>query len=205
MSRGPLSLEEFRPEGAPAGAAGGRDPGLRAALEAEYRRGVADGTRASAAEHAEAQDQLRAALIETLQDGQMTRREIEAAAIRGLAAFAHALVTRIAPGLAEAGLADRVRDALARAFAARPDAAPRIRCAPDSSPALEAALEAWHGRYEIEPDPRLTPLEARINWAGGTDQIDPGAALAAIEAEIAALAPAADDDPEAQKDLSHAG
>ena len=194
-------LQEFTPDGAPGPepepAGESLDEQLASAWADGHAAGVQDGTEASAAAHAESQETLRAELVEVLRDQQIRRQEAQAAVLRGVGPAVTAVIHRLAPRLAEAGLAEHVATALDEALETRPDPAPVIRCAAESAQGLERALAASTGRFAVETDPRLTPLEVELHWRDGFDSIDIAGLLAAIDRALeTALSPPGNRDVE---------
>lgn len=159
---------------------------LAEAWEAGHEAGVQAGTEAAAKVHAEAQDQLRAALVETIGDQRLAQVEVQARVLGGVAPLIHDLVTRLAPALAQAGLADRIMTEIETALRTRPEPLPIIRCAEESVEQLEIALHGA-GPITIKGDPRLTPLEAEVHWDDGFEAIDLGAAIDRMLEALAAL------------------
>ena len=130
-------------------------------------------------------------------DQQIRRQEAQAAVLRGVGPAVTAVIHRLAPRLAEAGLAEHVATALDEALETRPDPAPVIRCAAESAQGLERALAASTGRFAVETDPRLTPLEVELHWRDGFDSIDIAGLLAAIDRALeTALSPPGNRDVE---------
>ncbi|MHA3978350.1 FliH/SctL family protein [Halovulum sp. GXIMD14794] len=173
---------------------------LAEAWERGHAAGIQAGTEAAAKVHAEAQDQLRAALVETIGDQRMAQVEVQARVLADIAPMIRNLVARLAPELARAGLADQVAAEVETALRTRPEPAPIIRCSVESVAQLELALRDF-GAISIQADPRLTPLEAEVHWDDGFEAIDFGAAIARLDAALAELATG--DTP--QEEIRHAG
>ncbi len=189
-------FQEFAPDGAPTQDLPGEsvDRQLARAWAEGHATGAREGAEASAAAHAESQDVLRAELVEVLRDQQIHRREAQAAVLRGVAPAVTAVVRRLAPRLAETGLAEHLGAALDEAFGARPEPVPVIRCAAESAQGLELALAGRSGHFRVETDPRLTPLEAELHWQDGFDAIDMNGLMTAIDQALdAALTPSGDE------------
>ncbi|MSU91779.1 hypothetical protein GE300_19570 [Rhodobacteraceae bacterium 2CG4] len=189
----PVLLQVFSPSAAPAAQpANGPGPDverqLAEAWDAGHAAGVQDGTEAAAKVHAEAQDQLRAALVEAIRDQRHGQLESQARILSGIAPLVRTLVARLAPGLARAGLADHVAEEVERALRERPDPAPTIRCAEESLPGLQQALAALGADCAVTADARLTPLEAQVHWDDGFQTIDLGGAVARLDRALAATA-----------------
>ncbi|MEM8656698.1 MAG: hypothetical protein AAF813_06800 [Pseudomonadota bacterium] len=181
-----LNLQEFSPHPL------SKDP-LECTVTAEevdkaytrgYDAGVKAGTEASALVHAEAQDRLRAELVETLRDQHQSRFAAQTEVLQGVVPLIETVVQQIVPHLVRDGLPEHARRALETALEARPDVTPVLRCAPDAMPSLETAFKEWKGRYEVRPDSKLTPHEVHIAWDDGFDQIDLGAMVTAVLSEI---------------------
>jgi len=193
MSR-PVLLQVFSPAARPAPDPA-NDSGLNIekqlgeAWEAGHAAGVTAGTEAAAKVHAEAQDQLRAALVEAIRDQKMEQTEAQTRILGGIVPLVRQLIDRLAPGLARAGLADHVAEEVERALRERPDPAPRIRCAEDAREGLVSALAARNLSCAVVADPRLTPLEAQVQWDDGFEAIDLGGAVARLDQALGALDP----------------
>lgn len=202
-----LRLDEFAPDRRDDTLVQHREAVARQVAEA-YRdghaKGFAQGAEASAHEHAEQQDQLRGQFIEAVRDSQMTHQAAQRLVVASLLPVFEKLVTALAPDLAAAGLASGLRRQLASALEMRPKATPRIACAPELASGLTGALAEWEGRYEIETDPRLTPLEARLHWEDGFDVIDLARSLAQMQTIIAGFRSAMQTDA-IEKEVKHAG
>ncbi len=170
-----------------------------------HAKGFAQGSEASAREHAEAQDQLRIQFVEALRDAQMSYAEAQTAVVASLIPVVRALTEGLAPSLAEAGLITELERQLKNVLEARPDLVPRISCAPELAAGIKAALPHFSERYTVDQDPRLTPLEARLAWDDGFDEIDIEACLsemrkAVAQAEAVALCP-----PFAEEETANVG
>lgn len=191
MSR-PVLLQVFSPAAEPApNAANNSGPSIEKQLadawEAGHAAGVQAGTEAAAKVHAEAQDQLRAALVEAIRDQKLEQTEVQTRILGGIVPLVRQLIDRLAPGLARAGLADHVAEEVERALRERPDPAPQIRCAEEAREGLEQALAARKLACTVVVDPRLTPLEAQVQWHDGFEAIDLGGAVARLDQALAAL------------------
>ena len=207
LMRRKLRLEEFVPPEAERLAG---NPDLieemeREALEAQievawregYEAGVRSGTETAARVHAEAQDQLRSALIEAIAEGRQSHVEAQAAVLSGAGQVFARLVHLVTPLLAKAGLAEHAAAAVSDALRSRPDAIPVVRCAPETTLALENALAARITQlqsartpeipYRVEADPRLSPLEAEVHWDDGFDAIALEPVLAQISEALETL------------------
>ncbi|MEO0912208.1 MAG: hypothetical protein AAFY59_04360 [Pseudomonadota bacterium] len=169
-----------------------------------HARGFAQGAEASAKEHADAQDQLRAQFVEALRDAQIEQAEAQNHVLTSLLPLMLALTDTLAPALAEAGLVTALETQLKAALAKRPEAVPVISCAPELEAGIKSALQHMEGRFRVLPDLQLTPLEARLAWDNGFDEINLDACLAAMRAQIAQFAGAAQA-PETEKETLHAG
>ncbi|MEO0387180.1 MAG: hypothetical protein AAF281_06570 [Pseudomonadota bacterium] len=156
-----------------------------------HGKGFAQGAEASAREHAEAQDQLRAQFVEALRDAQLTQSLAQREVIASLLPILEALTRALAPTLADAGFLAALEDRLRAALNTRPDPAPRVHCAPELEAGVRAALSQFSDRFELVPDTSLTPLEARLFWEDGFDEIDLDTCLDAMRDTIAAFRDAA--------------
>jgi flagellar biosynthesis/type III secretory pathway protein FliH len=163
---------------------------MRSAFEEGRRRGFAEGAAASAEEHAAAQDQLRSQFIESLNDQRIGHEEARLEVTKTILPTLQALVTKLAPTLARAGLTGIVEDTLSEALRAAPASRPVIHCAPELAEGIRQALANTDGGFAITPDPRLTPLEARVTWDEGFTHIDLQACIDRIEDGVAAFAEA---------------
>jgi flagellar biosynthesis/type III secretory pathway protein FliH len=160
---------------------------LRTAFEEGRRRGFVEGTAASAEEHASAQDQLRSQFLEALNDQRLSHQEARSEVTRTILPAIQALVSKLAPSLARAGLPGIVDEVLTAALANAPASRPIIHCAPELADGLRNGLERHMDSFEISGDPRLTPLEARVSWDEGFTNIDLQSCVEAIEAGIVSL------------------
>ncbi|MEM1265957.1 MAG: hypothetical protein AAGI50_08080 [Pseudomonadota bacterium] len=168
-----------------------------------HAKGFAQGAEASAREHADAQDQLRAQFIEALRDAQLTQAVAEREVLLSLLPLVEEMTRTLAPTLADAGLAAALSERLETALRARPDARPRVHCAPELSDGVAQALAQFSDRYDVVPDAGLTPLEARLYWSDGFDEIDFTRCLDDMTAAIASFR---DDRPQKETEtVPHAG
>lgn len=165
-----------------------------------HEAGVKAGAEASALVHAEAQDRLRAEVVEALRDHHQERVEVQAQVLAGLAPLLKTVIEQLAPLMAALGLPDQVDAALSKALETRPDPRPIIRCAAEVVPGLEPALGKWAGKYELKIDSRLTPHEVHLHWDDGFDVIDLDRTMDGILGAIEALIQSTG----AAGDLSHA-
>ncbi len=157
---------------------------MRSAFEEGRRRGFAEGAAASAEEHAAAQDQLRSQFIESLNDQRMSHEEARLEVTRTILPTLQALVSKLAPTLARAGLAGIVEETLTEAMRTAPTARPVIHCAPELAEGIRASLAEHDGSFDLAADNRLTPLEARVSWDEGFTHIDLETCIRRIEAGI---------------------
>lgn len=180
-----LKLEEFAP-GAEMEMA--KRENLAQKVAEAYReghaRGFAQGTEASAKEHAAAQDQLRAQFVEALRDAQLEQAEAQSTVLTSLLPLMENLTRSLAPALAEAGLVTSLETQLKTVLAKRPEAVPVIFCAPELATGLKTALSHLEGQFRITEDAQLTPLEARLHWDNGFDEINLEACLTSMRAHI---------------------
>lgn len=182
----PVAFENFAPFDEPVSDAANVDceAGMEAARREGYAAGLDAGMEAAAQAHAETQDQLRASLVETLQDQAQSRQEMQAAILRGVAPLIDSVIGRLSPRLALAGLAEMVTREVATALATRPDPTPEIRCAEETLAPLRAALADRALRVVFTVDPAFTPLEAEVHWDDGFDAIDLRPVAARIDAAM---------------------
>lgn len=163
---------------------------MRSAFDEGRRRGFAEGAAASAEEHAAAQDQLRSQFLESLNDQRMSHEEARLEVTRTILPTLQALVEKLAPTLARAGLSGIVEETLTEAMRTSPASRPIIHCAPELAEGINSALDRFDDNFDIAADPRLTPLEARVTWDEGFTHIDLQACIGRIEAGIASFADA---------------
>ncbi|QHQ36804.1 hypothetical protein [Algicella marina] len=147
-------------------------------------RGFAQGAEQSAREHAEAQDQLRLQFIEALRDAQLQQVAAQQHVLQSVFPLIETFLKTLAPHLAEAGLLHEVESRLRDVLASRPDLEPVITCAPELESGIRTTLTGMSGEFTLRPDPRLTPLEARLAWDDGFDRIDFTSCLEAITLQI---------------------
>lgn len=151
--------------------------------------------------HAEAQGQAALRMIlsdlsEQLADALHARIEQEQTLDRAARDLAEALLSGVAPALARQGLAAEVAAAVSealRATRASADPAPlRVRVGSGQVEAVRAALAEGGLAAQVDSDPELGDLSARLDWADGEDGIDLDAALAAARAALDRHLPAPD-------------
>lgn len=185
----PIKLETFAPHDAEQIASSEKIMRrIRTAYDEGHSRGFAEGAAASAQEHADAQDQLRSQFLESFNDQRLSHEEARHEVTRSILPTLQALISKLAPSLAQAGLAGIVEKVLDEAIQATPETRPILRCAPDLVTGIRNALERYEGQFEIAPDPRLTPLEARVIWDEGFTHIDLQHCIDSIEAGINSFA-----------------
>ncbi len=151
--------------------------------------GIKAGTEASALVHAEAQDRLRAELVEALRDHQQDRVAVQAQVLSGIAPLLQAVVGQLTPALVSAGLPQQVSAAVTEALDNRPNTKPLIRCAAEAVPGLEPALQGWQEQVDLQIDSRLTPHEVQVHWDDGFDMIDLDRLTAHVQALLDGLLP----------------
>ncbi|CAN5673430.1 hypothetical protein BH23PSE1_BH23PSE1_13060 [soil metagenome] len=126
-----LRLETFTPAADPAAArAAAADARLIAAREEGYAAGFIAGQAEATEAHAGDEARLSSALVEALQDGQLTNEAARRASIAGLLPIVGKLFGAVAPSLADAAMAGEIARRVerrspscrrhARASAARP-------------------------------------------------------------------------------------
>ncbi|MEM8872030.1 MAG: hypothetical protein AAGB10_00835 [Pseudomonadota bacterium] len=181
-----LNLQEFSPHPLAEGPAPSET--MAAELEKAYARGydagVKAGAEASAQVHAEAQDRLRSEVVEILRDQHQSRFAAQTEVLQDVIPLIETVVRQIAPQLIPDGLPEHARSVLADAIGQRPDLMPILRCAPDAVESLRGALVEWNGRFEIQPDRRLTPNEVQVAWNDGFDHIDLSASVQTMLEQI---------------------
>ena len=161
---------------------------IRTAYDEGHSRGFTEGAAASAQEHADAQDQLRSQFLESFNDQRLSHQEARYEVTKSILPTLQALISKLAPSLAQAGLAGIVEDVLNEAMQSAPDTHPVLQCSPDLEVGIRNALERYEGKFEIAPDPRLTPLEARVIWDDGFTHIDLQHCIDSIDAGISSFA-----------------
>ena len=164
-----------------------------------HGKGFAQGAEASAREHAEAQDQLRSQFIEALRDAQLTHTLAQREVIESIFPLLEAMTETLSPILAESGLITELDALLRRALDSRPEIRPRITCAPELEKGVRLALSHFAERFDLEPDSRLTPLEARLHWDDGFDEINFQACLDAMQESITRFREATMTKPETEE------
>ena len=143
--------------------------------------------------HAEARGQTALRMIlsdisEQLADAMHEQVARDAAIEAAVRKMAEALLSGIAPAYARSGLAVEVAEAVIaarRAQRADPGAPPlRVRLSPAQVEPVRAALTEAGLQAEIDGDPELGELSARLEWADGEDRIDLSEALDAARAAL---------------------
>ncbi|MEM1314330.1 MAG: hypothetical protein AAGI51_07245 [Pseudomonadota bacterium] len=107
--------------------------------------------------------------------------------------LAEALLAAAAPAFARAGLAAEVAEAVGAALRDADEGLGArvgedhltIRVAPEQAERTRVALAAAGFSTPVAEDARLGPLRAELDWGGGADRIDLGAALAAAQDALA--------------------
>lgn len=158
---------------------------LEAARAEAYATGFLAGHAAATEAHLADQARLTADVVEALNDAQVTNDAARRHVMASVAPMIKVLCDAIAPALARAGLGLEVAARVERAVAAAPAAVPRLRCAAETVPALQAALAARDLPGCVEADPRLLPREVELHWDEGFDRVDLDACVAEIRACIA--------------------
>lgn len=185
----PIKLETFTPQDATPQASSEKIMRrIRTAYDEGHTRGFAEGAAASAIEHADAQDQLRSQFIESLNDQRLSHQEARHEVTKSILPTLHALINKLAPNLAKAGLPGIVEEVLNEAMQTAQETRPILRCAPDLAEGIRNALSDHEGSFEIAPDPHLTPLEARVIWDEGFTHIDLQRCIDSIDVGINSFA-----------------
>ncbi len=182
-------LQTFLPEtdGAEAAASAQKfsERDLERARAEAFEAGYLDGHAAATDSHLKDQSRLTGDLAEALHDARLTndaaRRHVAASLGPMIAAFVEAVV----PTLAAEGLAAEVAGRVERAVLALPAAIPRLICAPEVRPAIEALLAARDLAGVVEGNPRLMTREVELHWDEGFDRLDLDACVAQVRACIA--------------------
>ncbi len=185
-------LETFAPAADPARARA--DEAARrqeAAREEAYRDGFLAGQSAAMDSFLEDQARLTSDLIEALNDANLGNEAARRHVAASVAPMVRALCEAITPALAETGLFAEIARLVTLALEAAPEARPRLRCAPELVPTLEAILAERGLDATVEMAPDLLPREAQVFWDQGYDQLDLDACVAQIRHCIAShLGPA---------------
>lgn len=178
-----LKLETFNPDpGARAGIDNLRSEVLEREKNEAYASGFKDGVNVTKDAVKAEQNQLIAAILEALSDAQISRREASALAVRSLAPLVDALVTHIAPALAESGFAARVVETVARASEAARPANPEVFVGPAHAGDITEMLAARGIEAPVTVATELPALEARVTWSDGVDLVDYDGYLAELRA-----------------------
>jgi flagellar biosynthesis/type III secretory pathway protein FliH len=176
-----------------------RDRALQSEREDAFREGYVAGQAAATEAHLDDQTRLTAQLVEALNDARLTNEAARLHVASSLAPVIEALCDAIAPALAEAGIAAEAARLVAYALEAAPDAQPRLRCAPELAPRLEAIFSERGLAARIELAPELLPREAQVMWEQGYDHLDLDACIAQVRDCLALhlkpLKESQDDDP----------
>lgn len=181
-----FKLETIAPAADPAKEKAAAETALRAAAREEgYGAGYIAGQAAATEAHAEEQARLSAAFIEAISDGQLTNEAARRAVLAGVGPLVAKLFSALAPALAELGLPGEIASRAEAALRATPTVKPRIRCAPEVAPVVEALLATRGIAGGVEAAPELLPREAEVAWAQGFDRIDLDGCIAEIRAAIA--------------------
>ncbi|MEM6438979.1 MAG: hypothetical protein AAF763_04660 [Pseudomonadota bacterium] len=203
FGRIPPRAAEIDPPAARRRPAAAPDDAHRQARETDDRRvarlrgraraqGYAEGVAAS---EAETQAELRliaADLREGLAEALHSLVEREEAMAGRMQELAEALLSAAAPAFARAGLASEVAEAVGAALREAGDGlagpagddALTVRVSPEQAERTRLALASAGLSAPVAADPRLGPLRAELDWGGGADRIDLGAALAAAQAAL---------------------
>ncbi len=169
----PLTLDTFEPvEPIKERRKGVTADFVRALERKAYERGVKDGAAASALEFEQMQNRLSSRMIEVLEDNRLTYQEAKTQAVSALAGAYSTLILQHIPKLQEAGLLAQARTLLTDALKSGGDPVPKVICAPEMADRLRTALEDFAGRFVIEENPTMTPMELTVLWDDGYDRID---------------------------------
>jgi hypothetical protein len=177
-------LETF----APAAGRGSRleDRRLESLREEAWNEGFLAGQAMAAETFLDEESRLTSDLVEAIADQRVTNEAARRHVAASLAPMVEALAAAIAPALAEAGLGAEIVRIVERAAAQAPAAVPRLRCAPEVAPGLEALLLRRGLAATVEAAPELLPREAQILWDQAYDHLDLAGCIAQIRACIAA-------------------
>jgi hypothetical protein len=190
-------LETF----APAGQGPGRprrnplEERIEAVREEAWHAGFLEGQTMATEAHLDDQTRLTSAFIEALADARVTNEAARHHVVESVAPMIEALVSAIAPTLADAGLDTEIARLVERALLHAPAARPRLRLAPELCDRIEAALRERGLATTLEEAPELLPREVQVFWDQGYDHLDLDACIAQVRACIAShLRPKVTDD-----------
>lgn len=146
-----------------------------------HAAGYAEGF-AAALEQADNEDRaVLGALREAVRDLELERAALRAELVAGLRPVVEALARAVLPVAAELGLAAELAEAVAAGLGQQSATALQVHVAPVRVAALADRLGPG---LAVLPDPALSPLAARIGWAGGGACFDADAATAAALAAV---------------------
>ena len=145
-----------------------------------YSEGVKSG--AAAATKAFEAEKIRslAPILEALNDLAFAQVEAHQALLFSLKPLIEQLVTSVLPTCAANGLAREVAAVVANACNKSPTSEIEITVAPEVVSAMQAHFATAKADLSIKPNPELDPLQAKVTWRGGFDEVKLNAALAEI-------------------------
>lgn len=147
-----------------------------------HAAGYAEGFAAALAQAENEDRAVLGALREVVRDLELERTAMRAELLSGLRPVVEALARAVVPAAADAGFAAELSDAVATALGHRAAEALEVHVAPERVAMLAGRLGS---DVAVLPDPALSPLAARIGWAGGGACFDSDAATGAALAAVA--------------------
>lgn len=150
---------------------------FEALRENAYKEGVKSGAEAASQAFEAEKIRLLPPILEALNDMSFSQVEACQMMLKSMRPMVEHLVAAVLPDSARRGFGAEISARLCEAYQKAPSARIVITVPPDAVAAISAQLAPAKADFIVEPDPALSDLQARVNWQGGYDELDMGAAL----------------------------
>ncbi|MEM8569619.1 MAG: hypothetical protein AAGG56_01810 [Pseudomonadota bacterium] len=148
---------------------------IAAMIEQARSEGYSEGYLAGQAEatenHLADQGRLTSQLVEAIGDAGMTNEAARRHVSATVAPLIEAVAKAIAPSLAQSAMVGEIGRIVSDAVESAPDARPLVYCASELIAPLQRLIDEHELSAQVEEDPGLLPLEAKIFWDQGYDHL----------------------------------
>lgn len=157
---------------------------IEAIRKESFEAGIRDGAVAASEAFSSEQARCLSRIQEVIGDTFFAREEAHRLALSSLRPLIESLAEAIAPALSDAGLAVEIAKIAEEAATRAPADTLTVFVPAGMGSNIAEMLEGANPAVMISEDLMLQPTQARVNWSGGFDLVDLGAAS---EAAIAAI------------------
>jgi len=149
-----------------------------------FEAGIRDGAAAASEAFSSEQSRCLSRVQEVIGDTFFAREEAHRMALTSLRPLIESLAETMAPALSNAGLSAEIAKIAEEAAIRAPEDLLTVLVPTGMGSGIAEMLRGSNPAVSVSEDPILQSAQARVNWSGGFDLIDLGAASAAVIAAI---------------------